>query len=161
MGLINFDGINGAQKTQQVTPKNSNSRVEESFVPIGKNTNMLKEKVKMNSDGTYTKQIYRNGILDKETFGKVDKNGKEQITSVTLHFYEVDDSGKEIHTSKELIDEDGDGYNDVILTKKYENGRLVEEEKYFEEDIEKDIKNKPWNKHNRLMIAHDSGAYVF
>lgn len=162
MGLINFDGVNGTQKPQVVNQKSVNAGFHDKIDNLfnGSRSDNKKEIVKMNADGTYTKKTYINGILNKETVYKTGENGKEKLTSVTNHYYEADDSGKEIHTSKEFIDEDGDGYNDVILTKKYENGRLVEEERYFEEDIEKDIKNKPWNKHNRLMKSHDSGIYV-
>lgn len=162
MGQLNINGMNGVQKSQVVNQKSVNAGYQDKIDDLfyGSRFKNKKEIVKMNADGTYTKKTYINGILNKETVYKTDKNGKEKLTSVTNHYYKVDDSGKEIHTSKEFIDEDGDGYNDVILTKKYENGRLVGEEKYFEEDIEKDIKNKPWNKHNRLMKSHDSGIYV-
>ena len=162
MGLINFNGVNGLQKSQELNQRSVNADGFQEKIDVfkGLRANDKKETVKMNSDGTYSKKTYRNGILEKETVCKSADNGKEQIVSVTRHYYEVDDSGKEIHTSKEFVDENGDGYNDLVITKKYENGRLVEEEKYFEEDIKTDIKNKPWNKHNRLMRSHDIGIYV-
>ena len=161
MGLINFNGVNGLQKSQELNQRSVNADGFQEKIDVfkGLRANDKKETVKMNSDGTYSKKTYMNGILEKETVCKSADNGKEQIVSVTRHYYEVDDSGQEIHTSKEFVDENGDGYNDLVITKKYENGRLVEEEKYFEEDIKTDIKNKPWNKNNRLMTAHDSGFY--
>ena len=162
MGLINFNGVNGLQKSQELNERSVNADGFQEKIDVfkGLRANDKKETVKMNSDGTYSKKTYRNGILEKETVCKSADNGKEQIVSVTRHYYEVDDSGQEIHTSKEFVDENGDGYNDLVITKKYENGRLVEEEKYFEEDIKTDIKNKPWNNHNRLMRSHDIVIYV-
>ena len=66
-------------------------------------------------------------------------------------------------SSSTYIDEDGDGYNDVVIKKEYdENGKLKTETKTIEEDIN-DVKNRQhleYEIYNRDMDVHKSGIYM-
>lgn len=114
-----------------------------------------------NNDGSKTEKVYnQNGDLNKlSVFKDVNKDGKEDIYSVTK-FYK-DTNG--LKTEETFIDLDGDGYNDITITKTYdENGRLKSETKTIEEDIN-EVKNRPHMDHeihNREMNAHSSDFYM-
>ncbi len=131
--------------------------------PICFGRTQFAEKEKYNSDGTISRQyLSPNGVLFQETKYNVDKKGKETIASVTRYDEKIDSNNNVIKTVTTFVDEDGDGYNDYVLTKTYTNGRLTSENKKIEENIN-DVKNRghlAWELQNREMFAHDSCMYA-
>ncbi len=117
-----------------------------------------------NDDGSkIEKQYDKDGNLTKEIVYKdVNGDGKEDIYSVTSHI-EAKPEWDMNASSSTYIDEDGDGYNDVVIKKEYdENGKLKTETKTIEEDIN-DVKNRQhleYEIYNRDMDVHKSGIYM-
>lgn len=118
----------------------------------------------INDDGSkLEKQYDKDGHLMKEIVYKdVNGDGKEDIYSVTSH-HEAKPEWDMNASSSTYIDEDGDGYNDVLIRKEYdEKGKLKTETKTIAEDINS-VKNRPhgpWEIQNREMEAHKSGIYI-
>lgn len=131
-------------------------------------SNIGKVVTKVNIDGSKTEKTFdKNGKCTKEVVYKdVNGDGKEDIYSVT-DFYEPETNprtNKNETKTKTFIDEDGDGYNDTIITKTYdEKGKLMSEEKTYEENIN-DVKNRnhmDYEVYNRKMGAHKDGLYIY
>ncbi len=91
-------------------------------------------------------------------FKDVNGDGKEDLYQVT-QYYRIDGTT----TMKTYTDYDGDGYDDNIKTKEYdENNRLTEEREVKEEDIKSVQKRNhaEYEIYNRRMDVHESGMYM-
>lgn len=118
----------------------------------------------MHDDGSKTEKQYdADGNLTKEIVYKdVNGDGKEDIYSVTSHVKADPDYDRKASSST-FIDENGDGYDDVVIKKEYdENGKLKTETKIVQEDINavKKRSHGPWETQNREMEVHKAGIYV-
>ncbi len=115
-----------------------------------------------NDDGSKTERVYDNsGKLTKESiFKDVNGDGKEDLYSVTS-FYTGGLNPDNVE--KTVIDKDGDGYYDVIITKTYDkNGTLKRTTRENAEDINS-VKNRDHLESevkNREMEAHRLGIYM-
>lgn len=131
-------------------------------------SNIGKVVTKVNIDGSKTEKTFdKNGKCTKEVVYKdVNGDGKEDIYSVT-NFYEAStdpvDGHKVPAISKTFVDEDGDGYEDTIITKTYdEKGKLKSEEKYYDENIN-DVKKRnhlEYEVYNRKMSTLQCGMFM-
>jgi len=159
MTQINFSaGVNGPSNVSFGNSANPQN-VGRQRGPISFGGIKYEEKQKYNSDGTITYQYYNKGVLSQETKYKVLPNGKEVIAEISKFDEKIDNNNNVIKTISTYVDEDGDGYDDYCTVKTFKNGKLVEENKIINEDIN-DVKNRddlPSVINNRKMSTIDSG----
>lgn len=170
MGLLSIGSGSGNFENQGVQQKKTEQNTQSLTVKINQQGGIFgfggpkKIVTEINDDvSKLEKQYDKDGHLMKEIVYKdVNGDGKEDIYSVTSH-QEAKPEWDMNASSSSYIDEDGDGYDDVIIKKEYdENGKLKTETKTIEEDINS-VKNRPhgpWETQNREMEAHKSGIYI-
>ena len=170
MGLLSIGNGGGNfenQGVKEVKIKQNTKSLAETINQQGGVFGLGKKKkvvTEINDDGSkLEKQYDKDGHLMKEIVYKdVNGDGKEDIYSVTSH-HEAKPEWDMNASSSTYIDEDGDGYNDVLIRKEYdEKGKLKTETKTIAEDINS-VKNRPhgpWEIQNREMEAHKSGIYI-
>ncbi len=169
-----LNGLFGSGSGQKVQKTNQN--IDIGGVLNGSKTrpkdilgsNIGKVVTTVNIDGSKTEKTFdKNGKCTKEVVYKdVNGDGKEDIYSVT-NFYEAGtdpvDGHKVPAISKTFVDEDGDGYEDTIITKTYdEKGKLKSEEKYYDENIN-DVKKRnhlEYEVYNRKMSTLQCGMFM-
>ena len=119
----------------------------------------------INDDGSkIEKQYDKDNNLRKEIVYKdVNGDGKEDIYSVTSHVQANPEFDRNASSST-FIDNDGDGYDDVVIKKEYDkDGKLKKETKTVLEDIN-DVKGRQhleYETFNRKMETHKSGIYMY
>lgn len=170
MGLLSIGNGGGNFENQGVQQK----KIEQNTQSLAESINQQggifgfggpkKIVTEINDDGSkLEKQYDKDGHLMKEIVYKdVNGDGKEDIYSVTSH-QKAKPEWDMNASSSTFIDEDGDGYDDVVIKKEYdENGKLKTETKTIKEDINsvKDREHMPWEIFNREMSAHKGGIYM-
>ncbi len=169
MGLLSIGNSGGNFEGKDVNQQKTKQQVQSLSAKINQQGGIFgfgpkKIVTEINDDGSkLEKQYDKNGHLMREIVYKdVNGDGKEDIYSVTSH-YEAKPEWDMNASSSTFIDEDGDGYNDVVIKKEYdENGKLKKETKTIEEDINsvKSRPHGPWETQNREMETHKSGIYI-
>ena len=170
MGLLSIGNGGGNFENQGVQQKKTEQNTQSLKENINQQGGIFgfvgpkKIVTEINDDGSkLEKQYDKDGHLMKEIVYKdVNGDGKEDIYSVTSHF-EANPELDMNASSSTYIDEDGDGYNDVVIRKEYDdNGKLKTETKTVMEDINsvKSRPHGPWETQNREMETHKAGFYI-
>ena len=119
----------------------------------------------INDDGSKIEKHYdkNNNLMKEIVYKDVNGDGKEDIYSVTSHVQAKPEWDRNASSST-FIDNDGDGYDDVVIKKEYDkDGKLKKETKTIEEDIN-DVKSRhhlEYETFNRKMGTHKSGIYMY